>query len=74
VAARKRVHAAALRHGKFPAVASLFGQREQLVEEGVRVFTLGADVLELGSAFHRLVKDFSGTASAAASDSPYQSK
>jgi 4-hydroxy-2-oxoheptanedioate aldolase len=74
VAARKKVAAAALKHGKYPAVASLFGQKDQLMEEGTRVFTLGADVLELGSAFKKLVGDFSGGASAMASDSVYQSK
>ncbi len=74
VAARKRVHAAAIKHGKHAAVASLFGQKDQLIEEGTRVFTLGADVLELGNAFHKLVKDFDGGAAAPSSDSVYQSK
>jgi 4-hydroxy-2-oxoheptanedioate aldolase len=74
VAARKRVHAAAIQHGKYVAVASLFGQKDQLIEEGTRVFTLGADVIELGNAFHRMVKDFGGTAAAAASDSVYAKK
>lgn len=74
VAARKRVHAAAIKHGKYPAAASLFGQKDDLIAEGARVFTLGADVLELGGAFHRLVKDFHGGGAAPASDSVYQSK
>jgi 4-hydroxy-2-oxoheptanedioate aldolase len=74
VAARKKVAAAALKHGKYPAVASLFGQKDQLIEEGTRVFTLGADVLELGGAFNKLVSDFGGNAAAASSDSIYQSK
>ncbi len=74
VAARKRVHAAAIKHGKHVAVASLFGQREMLVEEGTRVFTLGADVIELGNAFKTLVSDFSGAGAATASDSVYKSK
>jgi 4-hydroxy-2-oxoheptanedioate aldolase len=74
VAARRRVHAAAVRYGKIPAVASLYGQREQLVEEGVRVFTLAADVLALGSAFRAAVEDFTGQSSAPGSDSPYRSK
>lgn len=60
VAARKRVAAAALRHGKHVATASLFGQKEQLLEEGTRIFTLGADVLELGTGFNKLVADFRG--------------
>ncbi|MFZ4593290.1 MAG: HpcH/HpaI aldolase family protein [Verrucomicrobiaceae bacterium] len=74
IAARKRVHAAAIKHGKYVAVASLFGQKDQLIEEGTRIFTLGADVLELGGAFHKLVKDFGGGAAAPSSDSVYKSK
>ncbi|HRH98382.1 MAG TPA: aldolase/citrate lyase family protein, partial [Prosthecobacter sp.] len=74
VAARKKVAAAALKHGKYPAVASLYGQKEEVIAEGTRIFTLGADVLELGGAFKKLVGDFGGTTSAAASDSIYQSK
>lgn len=74
VAARKKVAAAALKHGKYPAVASLFGQKDQLLEEGTRIFTLGADVLELGGAFKRLVGDFVGTSGTNSSDSIYQSK
>ena len=74
VAARKKVAAAALRHGKYPAVASLFGQKEQLIEEGTRVFTLGADVVELGNAFSKLVSDFHGSSKVTGSDSVYQSK
>ncbi len=74
VAARKRVHAAAIKHGKFVAVASLFGQKDQLIAEGARIFTLGADVLETGNAFRKLVGDFHGAAPAAASGSVYASK
>jgi 4-hydroxy-2-oxoheptanedioate aldolase len=75
VAARKRVAAAALKHGKHVMVASLYGQMEQLIEEGTSIFTLGADVLELGNAFRELVADFHGTASAAEkSDSVYARK
>jgi len=74
VAARKRVHAAAIKHGKYPAVASIFGQKADLIAEGTRVFTLGADVLELGGAFKKLVGDFGGGAATSGSDSIYQSK
>jgi 4-hydroxy-2-oxoheptanedioate aldolase len=74
VAARKRVAAAALKHGKYPAVASLFGQKDQVIAEGTRVFTLGADVIELGNAFKKLVGDFSGSAADAGNDSIYKSK
>jgi 2-keto-3-deoxy-L-rhamnonate aldolase RhmA len=74
VAARKRVAAAALKHGKYPAVASLFGQKEEVIAEGTRLFTLGADVIELGNAFKKMVGDFSGADAANASDSIYKSK
>jgi len=74
VAARKRVHAAAVKNGKHVAVASLFGQKEQLIEEGTRIFTLGADVIELGTAFHKLTKDFGGGAVATGTDSVYGTK
>ena len=74
VAARKRVHAAAIKHGKYVAVASLFGQKDQLIEEGTRVFTLGADVIELGNAFKKMVGDFGGGAVTTGSDSVYKSK
>ena len=74
VAARKRVHAAAIKHGKYVAVASLFGQKDQLIEEGTRIFTLGADVIELGNAFHKMVKDFGGASADASTDSVYANK
>ncbi|HEY1082941.1 MAG TPA: aldolase, partial [Prosthecobacter sp.] len=73
-AARKRVAAAALKHGKHVAVASLFGQRDQLEAEGTRIYTLGADVIELGNAFRKLVTDFQKTPEQTASDSVYASK
>lgn len=58
VAARKRVAAAALKHGKYVAVASLFGQKEEIIAEGTQVFTLGADVIALGDAFRNMVSAF----------------
>jgi 4-hydroxy-2-oxoheptanedioate aldolase len=67
VAARKRVAAAALKHGKLVAVASLYGQADQVIDEGTTIFTLGADVLELGAGLNKLVSDFSGAAAAAPS-------
>jgi 4-hydroxy-2-oxoheptanedioate aldolase len=75
VAARKRVAAAARQHGKHVMAASLYGQKEQLIEEGTGIFTLGADVLEIGAGFRKLVSDFQPTAAAPArpSDSPYAS-
>ncbi len=60
VAARQRVHLAARQAGKHVMVASLYGQKEMLIEEGAGIFTLGADVLELGAGFNRLVNDFRG--------------
>lgn len=75
VAARRRVHAAAKEHGKYAATASLFGQKESLVEEGVRVFCLGADVIEVGKAFHAAVAAFHDqTTAPAASGSAYSLK
>ncbi|MFO1486062.1 MAG: aldolase/citrate lyase family protein [Verrucomicrobiaceae bacterium] len=74
VAARKKVAAAALKHGKYPAVASLYGQKDEVIAEGTRVFTLGADVLELGGAFKKLVGDFVGGSASTASDSVYANK
>jgi 4-hydroxy-2-oxoheptanedioate aldolase len=73
VAARRRVAAAALKHGKHVMVASLFGQLEQLIAEGTTIFTLGADVLELGNAFRKLVSDFAGSSAKFTSDSVYSS-
>lgn len=67
VAARKRVAAAALKNNKLVAVASLYGQKEQIVEEGTTIFTLGADVLELGAGFNKLVSGFTGTSEVAPS-------
>ncbi|MDB6072649.1 MAG: Aldolase [Verrucomicrobiaceae bacterium] len=53
------------------AVASLFGEKEMLIEEGTRIFALGADVIEMGNAFCRLVTDFNGGAAMVKSDSTW---
>lgn len=74
VAARKRVAQAARRHGKHVMAASLFGQKEQLLEEGTGIFTLGADVIELGAGFRTMIADFQGGAVATATDSVYAAK
>ncbi len=74
VAARRRVAKAALANGKHVMAASLFGQKDQLIEEGTNIFTLGADVLELGGNFRRIVTDFRGGGGAVATDSPYAAK
>lgn len=55
VAARKRVAAAALKHGKYVAVASLYGQKEEVLAEGTQVITLGADVLGLADYFQKQI-------------------
>jgi 4-hydroxy-2-oxoheptanedioate aldolase len=73
VAGRKAVAAAALRHGKHVAVASLFGQKDEVFAEGTRVVTLGADVVELGNAWAKLVGGFAGAAARSA-ESVYRSK
>jgi 4-hydroxy-2-oxoheptanedioate aldolase len=49
VAARKRVAAAARAHGKFAMTAGLIAPFPQLVEEGYRLFGIGADVVGLTS-------------------------
>ena len=73
VAARKRVAAAALKNGKLVSVASLYGQKDQILEEGATIITLGADVLELGAGFNKLISDFNGAA-AVAPTSVYNTK
>ena len=73
VAARARVAAAARKNGKWSAAASLFGQKEKLIEEGTQVFTLGADVISLGDSFRGLVSSFNEDAgSKSKSDSVYR--
>ena len=47
VAARKRVAAACLRHGKFAMAAGFIAPFPDLLAEGYRVFNLGADVIAL---------------------------
>ena len=51
VAARKRVAAAAKKHGTHMMAPGMMAPRAVLEEEGYRVFTLGADVLGLGEYF-----------------------
>lgn len=58
VAARKKIAAAARKYGKHVATASLFGNKHELITEGTRVFTLGADVIEVGKAFQQMVSSF----------------
>ena len=51
VSARKRVAAAARKHGKFAMTAGLIAPFEELVAEGHRVFNVGADVIGLSGYF-----------------------
>jgi 4-hydroxy-2-oxoheptanedioate aldolase len=51
VAARKRVAAAAKKHGKYMMAPGMMAPRAVLEAEGYQVFTLGADVLGLGDYF-----------------------
>lgn len=64
VAARKKVAAAAKKHGKHLMMPGMIASRAELEAEGWRIFNLGADVLSLGAAFNKLVSDFTGTATA----------
>lgn len=72
VAARKRVAAAARKHGKFVATAGMLDKREVLEEEGVSIFGLGADVLGLGDYFKQRVADFHAAASPKKNDAVYR--
>lgn len=58
VAARKRVAAAAARHGKQAMAAGPLAPCAQLIDEGHRVFNLGADVLGLADHFRSKVNGF----------------
>ena len=62
VAARKRVAAAALRHGKYLMSPGMIAPRAELEAEGWRILNLGADVVSLGSAFNKLVADYQSVA------------
>lgn len=62
VAARRRVAAAARRHGKILMAPGLMAPRTTLEAEGFRIFTLGADVLALGEYFRARIADFEAAA------------
>jgi 4-hydroxy-2-oxoheptanedioate aldolase len=62
VAARKRVGAAARKHGKFAMASGMVAPRAELETEGYGVFTLGADVLGLGQYFKAQLATFEGAA------------
>ena len=60
VAARKRVAAAAQKHGKHLMMPGMIAPLAELEAEGWRIFNLGADVVSLGSAFNTLVAGYKG--------------
>jgi 4-hydroxy-2-oxoheptanedioate aldolase len=62
VAARKRVAAAARRHGKLLMAPGMMAPRPVLEAEGFRIFTLGADVLALSEYFRARLADFEAAA------------
>ena len=70
VAARRRVAAAAQKHGKLMMTPGLIAPLEELLAEGFRVFNLGADVLALGEYFNTRVADFAERTAGAGMKSP----
>lgn len=61
VAARKRVAAAARKHGKHLLAPGLMAPRAELEAEGFRIFNLGADVLGLGEYLKARVTEFNNS-------------
>jgi 4-hydroxy-2-oxoheptanedioate aldolase len=68
VAARRRVAAAAQAAGKIAVAAGLFAPLPQLVAEGFRVFTVGADVIGLAHYVQQRVALVAGQAEALAAN------
>jgi 4-hydroxy-2-oxoheptanedioate aldolase len=60
VSARKRVAAAARKHGKFAMAPGMMAPRATLEAEGYSIFTLGADVLGLGTYLKAQLAAFNG--------------
>jgi len=58
VQARKRVAAAARKHGKHLMAPAMIAPQGELEAEGYRIFNLGADVLGLGDYFRSKVAEF----------------
>ncbi len=58
VAARKRVAAAAMKHGKYMMAPGLMAPRAVLEAEGYTIFTLGADVLGLADYMRAKLASF----------------
>ena len=72
VAARKRVAAAAKKHGKFAMMPAMLDTRQALEEEGWNAFTVAADVVTLGTVFRERVQNFLGAPSASGNSSLYR--
>ncbi len=68
--ARRRVARAAVQHGKFAGVPGSPATMHELIDEGYRFISLGADVVGLGTYFAGLVADVPAGTPAA---SPYRS-
>jgi 4-hydroxy-2-oxoheptanedioate aldolase len=64
VAARRRVAAAALKHGKFAMAAGLFAPLPELFNEGHRVIGIGADVIALSQYVKQRLELLQGQVSA----------
>ena len=69
VDARKRVAAAALRHGKFAMAAGFIAPFPELVAEGYRLFNIGADVIALTAYVKQRLEFLSGQAAALPAES-----
>ena len=72
VAARKRVAAAARKHGKYVVTAGMLDTREALEAKGVTIFTLGADVIGLAEYFKQIIANFNKAAPAKKTDAVYR--
>lgn len=59
VDARRRVGAAARKHGKFAMSAGLIAPFDDLVQEGYQAFSVGADVVAISSYFKQRLELFS---------------
>jgi 4-hydroxy-2-oxoheptanedioate aldolase len=72
VSARKRVGAAAKKHGKFAMSAGLIAPREVLEEEGYQAFNIGADVIGIGQYCKDRMAEFEKSAPKEKAKSLYQ--
>jgi 4-hydroxy-2-oxoheptanedioate aldolase len=68
VSARKRVAAAAVKHGKFAMTAGLIAPLPELVAEGYRLINVGADVATLAKGVKQRLETIQGQVNALPSD------